>query len=225
MARSGQAQSRNDGGAAVAQGGRRALSADAIVEAAIRIADAEGIEAVSIRRLAAEIEARPMSLYDHIQSKDELLRAMAEEVTGEAVVPEPLPEAWREAMSAIARRTYATLVRHPWLIAVTGRQPQLGPNAVAQAERLAEALGSLDLEQEELWSLAGTVNDYVLGHSLRAAVAAPGEAFEEVIPPAEMMRAPELAALPDWLRTRSSLERFEFGLQIVLDGIERRALR
>jgi AcrR family transcriptional regulator len=204
-----------------AKGRRPGLSAATITEAAIRLADAEGLDAVSIRRVAAELDARPMSIYDHIPSKDDLLAAMANEVVAAVLLDEPLPADWREAMTKIARRLYATLVGHPWLVAVLPKRRRFGPNDAKQAEQLAQAMSSAKLEPAEVWTLVGTINDYVLGHSVRVASAPKGVDLEEEIPGSDLAESPELAALPDWLRTRSSLERFEAGLRIVLDGVER----
>jgi AcrR family transcriptional regulator len=203
------------------QGQRRpGLSAETITRAAIRLADAEGLDAVSIRRVAAELEARPMSLNDHISSKDDLLAMMADEVVAGVLLDEPLPADWREALGKIARRLYAILVGHPWLVFVLPSRRRFGPNDAKQAEQLAQAMASLKLEPAELWTLVGTVNDFVLGHSVRVATAPKGIDLEEEIPGSDPIEAPELAALPDWLRTRSSVERFESGLRILLDGIE-----
>ena len=122
---------------------RPALTPEAIVAAAIRIADDDGLEAVSIRRIASEIDARPMSLYDHFVNKDALLAAMADEVVGEVLVDPPLPDGWREALAAISRQLYAMLVRHPWLVVVTSKHPRFGPNSEKQAAQFAEAMSGL----------------------------------------------------------------------------------
>ncbi len=200
---------------------RRPLTPEGIISAAIRIADEEGLDAVSIRRIAAEIDARPMSLYDHFASKEMLLSAMADEVVAEVLVDPPLPPEWRRAITEISRRLYGMLVRHPWLISVTSAQPRFGPNSEKQAAQLAEAMSGLSLESAEMWVLVGTVNDYVLGHSLRAATIPKPEALEDVIAEPAIEVIPELESLPDYLRTRASVERFEAGLKAVLDGIEK----
>jgi AcrR family transcriptional regulator len=202
--------------------GRGRLTHEAITEAAIKIADAEGLDAVSIRRVAAELEARPMSLYSHIANKDELLASMAEQSVQEMLVQQPLPEDWREAVAAIARRMYATFVSHSWLILIFMQQPRFGPNATRQAKQMARAATSLSLEPAEIWLLQGTVNDYVLGHSLRATAAPTAGQLANAVPKIDVVEFPELASLPDSLRARDSVERFETGLQIVLDGVERR---
>ena len=203
---------------------RRPLTSEVIVASAIRIADAEGLDAVSIRRVAAELDARPMSLYDHIANKEALLSSMADEVVGEVLVERPLPEGWRDALSEISRLLYRTLVSHPWLVSVFSTQPRFGPSSEKQAAQLAAAMSGLSLESADLWVLVGTVNDYVLGHSLRAVTIARPEDLEDVIAEPAIEAAPELASLPDYLQTRASLERFEAGLKAVLDGVERQIL-
>jgi AcrR family transcriptional regulator len=203
---------------------RRPLTVDRIVEIAIRIADAEGLDAVSIRRIAAELDARPMSLYDHISNKGDLLSRMGDVVVAEVLIEQPVPEDWREALTKIARRLYATLVGHAWLPFILPTRSRLGPSGTRQAEQLVLAMAPLDLEPSEIWTVAGTLNDYVLGHSLRIAVAPKGIDLEEAIPGNALAETAELAALPEWLRTRASVERFEVGLGIVLDGIEQRVI-
>ena len=82
------------------------LTRSDVVQAALDIADAAGLEAVSIRRVAAALDVRPMALYSHIASKDDLVALMLHEVSGRLIVPEPLPGDWRAALRLIARRAY-----------------------------------------------------------------------------------------------------------------------
>jgi AcrR family transcriptional regulator len=203
---------------------RQRLSPERITETAIRLADAEGLEAVSIRRVAAELDARAMSLYDHFASKRDLLAAMADEVVGEMLVSQPLPDGWREAVAVSARTMYAAYARHPWAIFVTAERLRPGPNSVKLAKQMARALATLPLEHGGVWQLQGIVNDYVIGYSFRTVGTVNPEDMEAAIAATDVVEFPELAALPDNLRTRSSIERFELGLQTVLDGIERRFL-
>ncbi len=188
------------------------------------MADAEGLEAVSIRGVAAELDARAMSLYDHFASKRELLASMADEVVGEMLTSRPLPGDWREAVAVSARTMYAAYARHPWAIFVTAERPPPGPNGVKIAKQMAGALATLPLEHGDVWQVQGIVNDYVIGYSLRTVGGPNPEDMEAAIAPSDVVEFPELAALPDNLRIRSSVERFELGLQTVLDGVERRFL-
>lgn len=203
---------------------RQPLSPEAITGAAIRLADAEGLEAVSIRRVAAELDARAMSIYDHFASKRELLASMHDEVVGEMLVSQPLPEAWREAVAVSARKMHAAYARHPWAIFVAAEQLEPGPNAIKLAKQMARGVATLPLKHGDVWQVQGIVNDYVIGYSFRTVGTVNPEDMEAAIAATDMVEFPELAALPDNLRNRSSIERFELGLQTVLDGIEKRFL-
>jgi AcrR family transcriptional regulator len=201
---------------------RRRLTLQTITATAIDIADAEGLDAVSIRRVAAELDARPMSLYGHISSKDDLLTSMADQVTEEILVRKPLPEDWREAVASIARRHYVTFMAHPWVVFLYAQRASFGSNATRLAKQMARAVAGLSLEPRDVWVLLGTVNDYALGYSLRAVATPMGSDLADAISQIDVVEFPELAALQETLRSRSSSDRFELGLQIVLDGIERR---
>jgi AcrR family transcriptional regulator len=213
-------------GAAADRGGkpreRGLLTPEAIIEAASRIADVGGIDAVSIRRVAAALDARPMSLYIHFDSKDELMEAVAEKALGDMLLEAPLPRDWREALSVIGRTTYATFVSRPWLITVLAQRPVMGASAEAHAEQFAKAVEGLPYKQAELWWFIGAMNDYIVGHSLRAITAPGSQLAVQGFGREKATTSPELAALPDYLRSRDSIERFEFGLKLVLDGIEQR---
>lgn len=201
---------------------RSGLSTQAIVDTAIAIADVDGLDAVSIRRVAAVLNVRPMSLYTHIVSKEELLAMMANELIGTAIVETPLPDGWREALSLIAHRTFRMFASHPWLLALLARRPRHGPNAARQAKQLARAVESLGLPPEDMWTLLSIVNDYVLGHAMR--VATTGSTSDLVASLAAEDRAslPEVEALVKTEDTRLAGEVFELGLQAVLDGVEHR---
>ena len=201
---------------------RGQLTAEAITGAAIRVADEEGIEALTIRRVAAEVDARPMSLYIHFESKEALLSAMVEVVIEEIIADEPLPEAWQEAVAKMARRMYAAFLAHPWFVIVAAPRPRFGPNATRLSTQMAQAISDLPLDEAQVWAALGTLTDYVLGYSLRAAVGPSADAIEDMISDEEIEAHPELASYPESLRSRSSIERFEFGLQTILDGIEKR---
>jgi len=196
----------------------------AILDAAIRVADAEGLEAVSVRRVAAELDARPMSLYSHFSSKKELLAAMTDDAVEEMLVPQPLPERWRQALATRARRMLAAFVAHPWLIPAFAQRPRPGPNSMKSAKQAAEAVSSLRLAGADVWQVQGIVNDYVIGYSFRVFASTDPEDLETALSHSDVFEFPELAELPDNMRLRSSLERFELGLQTVFDGIERRFL-
>jgi AcrR family transcriptional regulator len=145
------------------------FSRERIAAAALEIADAEGIEAVSMRNVAARLGAGTMTLYNYVETKDELFALMDDALMAEAVVPDgELPADWREATATIARRTWAVLTRHPW--AITLRQgPALGPNAMYHFEQSLAALSGTGLGLAARFDVLATVDAYVFGSALKAA--------------------------------------------------------
>jgi AcrR family transcriptional regulator len=201
---------------------RGRLSTQAIVDTAITIADVDGLDAVSIRRVAAVLDVRPMSLYTHIVSKDELLALMADELVGMVIVEPPLPDDWREALSMIARQSFRMFASHPWLLALFTRRPRLGPNSARQAKQLAHAVRSLGLPPDDMWKLLGIVNDYVLGNALRVATSGVARDLVDTLSAEERAALPDTAALAKAEQQRLANEGFELGLEAVLDGVESR---
>ena len=110
------------------------LSRDSIVAAALRIADEEGLERASFRRIAEELGVTPMALYRHVENKDDLLDGMADRIYAGLAVPEADGDWWAELV-ALARSTRQALLRHPSAVTLFAR-PLPGPHG----QRLADAL-------------------------------------------------------------------------------------
>jgi AcrR family transcriptional regulator len=143
---------------------RQPLSREGIVAAAIEIADSEGIEAVSIRRLATKLGARPMSLYSHIERKGDLIDLMVDEVMGGAILPDPPPsDDWRDDLRHIAQATRESTRAHPWMIATAFRRPFIGPNALSHIDQSLAAVSSLPLPPERKRSALLAIDTYTLG--------------------------------------------------------------
>lgn len=149
------------------RGRRPRFTRDEIAEAAVRIADAEGLEALSMRRLAAELDAGTMTLYHYIRTKDELLTLVSDAVMAEVVVPpdHPLPAGWRAAIAVIAERARAALERHPWLLDIAV-DPQIGPNAVRHFDQTMQAVAPLGASIEERLDIVTAVDEYVFGYCI-----------------------------------------------------------
>jgi AcrR family transcriptional regulator len=199
------------------------LTRSAIVRAAIAIADSEGLDAVSMRRVAAALDVRPMSLYTHVASKDDLLDLMLNEVVAEVLVPEPLPDDWREAMRVVADASYRAFVAHAWALEAFGRRPHVGPNVLRHAEQSAAAIAPLGLGPDEAWLVLGIVDEFTLGHAVR------GMTFDEESV-RRRLREIDPAVYPNLARlgypgTTDAEQAFEQGLEVVLDGIARRYAR
>lgn len=143
---------------------RPVLTRDAIVAKAVALADAEGLEAVSIRRLAAELPARPMSLYNHIADKTELVGLMLDRVIDEGLIGDALSPDWREAMRQIARSGFDAATRHPWLTAGLGGARSQRESFRRHHEESMRALDGLRADDEDKFRLLAAVDSYTYGH-------------------------------------------------------------
>src|SRR5690242_19483239 len=141
------------------------LSKAGIAAAALAIADEEGFQAVSMRRVAQELGVGTMSLYYYAKSKAELVAAMDEALMAEVLIPS-LPEDWREALTAIAHRTRDVFVRHPWVLSSMQSAPP-GENAMRHMEQCLAALAETSMTREEKLTLLALVDDFVFGYALR----------------------------------------------------------
>ncbi len=154
-----------------ARAGRSRLSVDTIVAAAIELADAEGLPALSMRRVADRLGVGVMSLYTYVPGKAELVDVMLDTVYGEADLPEPAEEGWRARLERIARSNRSLYRRHPWLLQVATSRPVLGPNVIAKYDHELQAVAGLGLTEIEMDLLVTVIADYVHG-AVRAAVEA-----------------------------------------------------
>ncbi|GAA3094923.1 DNA-binding transcriptional regulator YhcF (GntR family) [Kribbella aluminosa] len=142
---------------------RVVLTKGQVLRAAVLVADGEGIEAVSMRRVAVELGVGAMSLYRHVAGKDELLTEMVDAVFGEYELPEPGPAGWRAKLELIARRQWDLCRRHLWLpAAVSFTRPLLVPNLTAQTEWTMRAIDCLGLPAEVCVREALTLHGVVI---------------------------------------------------------------
>ena len=144
----------------------RGLSRADIVDVAVAIADAEGTEAVSMRRIARDLRVGAMSLYWYVESKEELHQLMLDTVQAEIEAPAPSGD-WRTDLAAYASNTRAALLRHPWAIDFVNTGPPSGPNDARNAERLIGSLNGLGLDVKTTMWMLSTLGTYVMGAALR----------------------------------------------------------
>lgn len=218
--------------------GRPDLSVDRIVRAAIEVADAEGLAALSMRRVAERLGVGTMSLYTYVPGKGELLDVMLDTVYGETARPDDVPGGWRGRLTRIAREAWALYLRHPWLLQVATTRPPLGPNVIARYEyelRAVDGIGLTDLEMDAIVTL---VSGYVHG-TVRSAVEAAQAAahtgmteqqwwqahapyLEKALDPRRYPLAARVgtAAGQEYQAAADPHGAFEFGLARILDGIE-----
>ncbi|MEV4598123.1 TetR/AcrR family transcriptional regulator C-terminal domain-containing protein [Amycolatopsis sp. NPDC049253] len=136
------------------------LSRERIVAAACALADAEGLEAVSLRKVGAALGAGPMRLYGYLSTKDELLDLMADAVYGELPLPEPGTDR-RGGLRALAHAVRTAAHRHEWFADLLGGRPGLGPNALAYLEASLAAADEGDLDDALV--AVHAVHSYVTG--------------------------------------------------------------
>jgi AcrR family transcriptional regulator len=217
------------------RGRARTVTREEIVAAALAVADDTGFEAVSMRNVATRLGVGAMTIYHYVPSKDDLLDLMFDEVMRELLLTEPLPEDWRDALSAIARRTREVWLRHPWLVSAIGDRSGFGPNAMRHVEQSLAAVSGLGLEGPEAFVVLGAVDDYALGHVMRQANlqaglnregvdrdewrAAMEPYWRDMIATGEFPRLAR-AADTDW--DLLDADRFELGLGWLLDGVAAR---
>ncbi|MGW1164612.1 TetR/AcrR family transcriptional regulator [Streptomyces sp. NPDC002550] len=134
------------------------LSRERIVRAAIQLADADGLDAVSLRKVATALDVRPMRLYGYIDSKEELLDLMVDAAHAEI---RPVGDGWREVLRSLAEATRHAAHEHEWLADLLGGRPQLGPHALASGETVVAAMGAVDVDA--VMPVVAAVNAYVIG--------------------------------------------------------------
>jgi AcrR family transcriptional regulator len=222
---------------------RAPLSREEIVDAAVAIADAEGADALSMRRIAQVLRAGTMSLYWHVSGKEHLLDLMRDMLMAEVVVPEPSGD-WRQDLRAFAFSSRAMMRRHLWLMDFIGGRPPLGPATMLTMESVLATMEAMPLDIESKLRVLAAVTTYVNGAVL-------GEAQEIRAHQAEQQAAADVdlgAMVQERRAWRDRLDatglfprfvafldagidpdapetmdpRFEFGLDCLLDGIAAR---
>ncbi|MGA6164579.1 TetR/AcrR family transcriptional regulator C-terminal domain-containing protein [Amycolatopsis magusensis] len=149
---------------------KQPLSREHLLRTAIAIADVEGVDAVSMRRIAAELGVGAMSLYRHIANKDDLVTQMADLVFGEAELPDPGPAGWRAKLELVARRQWALCWRHLWLPrAISFTRPSFSPNLMVHTEWILRALDGLGLPLRTRLQEAVALHSLVLTVALSTA--------------------------------------------------------
>ena len=150
------------------RGPRPGLSADAIVDAAVRIADAEGLEAISMARVAAELGFTTMSLYRYVTSKDELLALMfnASALGAETLVIDG--DDWRSRLRSWAVIQRDMLDRHPWITQMPMPAPPLAPNSLHFVERALETMNGTGIADSEKLRVIGLLSSYTLSEARMA---------------------------------------------------------
>lgn len=217
-----------------------ALTREQIVAEAVRLLDAEGMEALSMRTLGARLNAGATSLYRHVANRDELIELVVDEVYGEVQVPEITdPAQWRSATEEFAASFRAMILGHPWMASTLGQVglSYLGPNVMRMTDRSAGLFEAGGFAPAETGDAIGAITNYVVGMGITEAawlslLARSGQTEQELT---DTLRPAVEAASKDYPRLQDSNtetnwtdpaevreRKFSYGLQRLLDGLESR---
>lgn len=215
------------------RGPKPGLTIEKIVATAIALADEEGLEQLSMRKVAERLGTGAMSLYRYVPSKAELLDLMLDAIHGEDP-PTQATGPWRPRLHAAAYGRRALILRHPWMLGVAlGQRPPLGPNILASYDGFLRILSGIGLTPAERVATAELVNSFVDG-ATRIGVESEQMTRESGVTDVQWWeerasfwdeyfdpeRFPEISAVYAEGGYDEQLDHFEFGLQRVLDGIE-----
>lgn len=139
-----------------------ALSRTHIVAVALALADAEGLQAITMRRIATALGSAPMSLYRHIAHKDDLLDLMLDAVFGEIELG-PSSGDWQTDLRTLAQGTRVIFMRHPWIMPLLNSRPTIGPNYLRWFDHSLGIVASLGLDIATISQLIGVLFGYVIG--------------------------------------------------------------
>lgn len=204
------------------------LSKQRVVVEAVRLADREGVDGLSMRRLAGALGAGAMSLYHYVASKDELLDAMIDVVFEEIELP-PADTDWQSAMRREAASTQQVLARHPWAIGLMESRTTPGPANLRHREAVTACLRRAGFSVLTATHANWLINSYVYGYALQAATL-PFDTADELADMTEEVYLPQLPPdeFPYLNESAAALvaagydpaEEFMFGLDLVLAALE-----
>jgi AcrR family transcriptional regulator len=214
-----------------AQGRRRpSLSRDEIVDAALAILDADGVDALTIRRLGQELGTGAATLYWHIAGKDELCELVYDRIMGEIELPEPNPARWENQLKDLARQAYRTMLSHNDAVRLSIGRPPAGPNTLRIVEWMLAVMRGAGIADKPAAQFGNILGRYLDASVLEASIEVGANDGDGRGDTAEMMRAywarlpadefPNLIAMADTTFADDPDALFEFGLDLLLHGLE-----
>jgi AcrR family transcriptional regulator len=212
-------------------GVREQLTRERVLRGATAVADASGIAALTMRSLAQELGVKPMSLYHHVANKEEVLNGIVDRVFGEIELPTP-GEEWRPAMRQRAISARRALGRHPWATALMSSRTNPGPATLHHHDTVIGTLRSAGFSVEMAAHAFSAIDSYVYGFALQEATLpfdspdTVAEVAEQILDQFPTDAYPHLAELATQHVLQPGYDygdEFEFGLDLILDGLERLA--
>jgi AcrR family transcriptional regulator len=211
------------------QSARPRLSRERVLEAAVSLADANGIEALSMRRLGEQLGVEAMSLYKHVANKDDLLDAMVDSVFAEIDLAAGEPD-WRAAVRRRAVSVRAVLARHPWAVPLMQSRANPGPSTLSHLDALIGVLRAAGFSVVLTAHALSAVDAYVYGFAMQEnalpfdSEERSTEVVQQILAAMPAERWPHLVEFSREHVLRPGYDygaEFEWGLDLVLDGLER----
>lgn len=207
---------------------REPLTRDDIVDAAVRLVDAEGIDALTVRRLGEELDTGSATLYWHISGKDELAELVYDRIMGEIQLPPPDPSRWEEQLKELARQAYRVMLAHNDAARLSLGRVALGPNMLRLIEWLLALLRGAGIPDKPAAMFGDILGRYLDASVLEESLAVrPGgaDAMRDYVGGLPPDRFPNIAAIAAVMTEGDNEARFEFGLDLLVDGLARHAPR
>ena len=208
---------------------RQPLSRDAIVDAALAILDADGVDALTIRRLGQELGTGAASLYWHIAGKDELCELVYDRIMGEIALPDPDPAHWEDQLKDLARQAYQAMLSHNDAVRLSIGRPPAGPNTLRIVEWMLALIRGAGIPDQPAASFGNILGRFLDASVLEDSTAASAENRDADQDGADRMREywarlpadqfPNLTALADTTFAGDADAHFEFGLDLLVRGL------
>jgi AcrR family transcriptional regulator len=206
---------------------RAPLSPEKVLRAALRMADKDGLESLSMRKLAQSLKVEAMSLYNHVASKEEILDGLVELVASEIEVPS-IGGDWRAAMRQRATSAHAVLMRHPWATMLFVSRVNIGPNMLRYVDATIGCLREAGFSYPMADHAWNALDAYIYGFTLQklnfplepSEYAAAADQFLHLIP---VEQFPYLNGMSQEVIAgrHDGMHQLETGLDLILDGLER----
>ena len=204
---------------------RSGLSREAIVDAALTVLDRHGLDGLSMRRVAEELDTGPASLYWHVADKDQLLNVVLDRVIGTIPLPEPDPDRWQEQLREFAHAGRAVFQEHRDIARATMGRVPMGPSLLRTVEWQLDLLQGAGIPARPAAWFGDLFALYIAAHAIEDTIASGADEHETAeamgaymasIPPE---RFPRLMAASSELMAGGADERFDFGLELLLRGL------
>lgn len=200
------------------RGHRAGLTRQAVLEAALRLVDQEGLKALSMRRLGAELGVEAMTLYHHVPNKTALLDGMIEQVVAEAVPPEFGAATWREDLSTYAHALVTALDAHPHTVPLLLSRPAMTPRNLQTMEAVVRMLHGAGFPLPRALDVLYSLTSFVVGHATARAGRVDGTGSMASLDPTTY---PLLVTAAQEAGEDTAKARFDFALDALLSGFER----